>query len=63
MFSVFTVCNSLVDFREVQFHTDCSVTLTSFSSEHCFLLSDVQIQCGKFPLLSSDAAPNFYRRS
>ena len=47
VFSVFKVCNSLVDFRAVQFHADFSVTLNSFSSECCFLLSDIQVKSNK----------------
>ena len=47
VFSVFTICNSPVDCRMVQFHTDCSVTPASYSSEYCFLLSDVQVQSNK----------------
>ena len=47
VFSVFTICNSPVDCRMVQFHIDCSVTPASFSSDYCFLLSDVQVQSNK----------------
>ena len=44
VFSVCTICNSLVDCRKVQIHADFSGGPTSFSTEYCFLLSDVQVQ-------------------
>jgi len=44
VFSVCTICNSIVDCRKVQFHADCSGGPTSFSTEYWFLLSDEQVQ-------------------
>jgi len=44
VFSVCTICNSIVDCHKVQIHADCSGGPTSFSTEYCFLLSDVQVQ-------------------